>query len=127
MTCIDYLAVVLLEALPLHGGTVTYPADGEPRVIMHTVGFSDLLDEAFDQLTPSARGERAVLLRVLSTLHRLADRARDEEQRTSLRRQVERVLEAAAGETKLAGDRLLLQAQASAVLERLGRPETGGR
>ncbi len=129
VTCIDYLAVVLLEALPLQGGTVMYPANGEPRVILHTVGFSGLLDEAFDQLTPSARGERAVLLRVLSTLSRLADRVREEEHRTSLRRQVERVLEASRDETTLAGDRLLIQAQADAVLERLGtrRHEEGVR
>ena len=122
VTCIDYLAVVLLEALPLRGGRVVYPRDAEPRVVMHTVGFVDLLDVAFDQLTPAARGEHAVLLRVLSTLSRLADSAREAEHRTSIRRQVERVLEASRDETKLAGDRLLIQAQADTVLERLGPP-----
>ena len=119
VTCIDRLGVILVEAMPLQGGELVFPPDGEPRVVVHRVGFTELLDESFDQLPVYAQGQHGVLLRVLSTLGRLADSACEQAHRTALRRHVERVLEVSGAGATLAGDRSLLQARADELLERL--------
>lgn len=127
VTCIDYLVVTLSAARTLRAGQVALRDErGRLRLVLQRVGFTQLLDLAFDQITVHGARMRDVLRRELGALERLADAdGLDDGEREALRRHVRRVLEVSQDSLSVAGDRLMIEVHAHRVLERLSVPGEG--
>lgn len=96
--CIDYLSAILVRLTSRRIATNQRFDGGELRVIARGPTFSSLLSEAFDQIRHNARGNVAVLTRLLEAIEVIAVRTRSERRRQLLRQQLE-LIHALAQET----------------------------
>jgi uncharacterized membrane protein len=82
--CVDYLSAILA-----HLAGCAFPArerccEGELRVVTTGQTFESLLSDAFDQIRSSARGNFAVLVRLLEAIRAVSDVTTDEARRRVL-------------------------------------------
>ncbi len=96
VTCVDYLTTILARLAPQQIPASHRYEDGELRVITVGPSFQTLLSEAFDQIRESARGNLAIMLRMLAALQTIASLTANPSRRKSLGDQVEWIAELAA-------------------------------
>lgn len=96
--CVDQLGVALCRlAERPRPSTVTTDDAGHPRVIAQGLTFGALLASAFDEIRRSGRDIPYILVRLLGTLERIAERAYRRVDLEALRKQAALVLVAARG------------------------------
>jgi uncharacterized membrane protein len=110
INCLDFLGAVLAR-LVVRQVEPTHRSDGELlRVIARGPTFANLLAEAFDQIRQNARGDVAVLTRMLEIIALLAQRTTEPDRRLALRRHAELVVETADRTVPASHDRAAIQA-----------------
>lgn len=93
--CVDYLSSILARLSRRRMPGETYSTEDGGCVIIRGPSFRGLLGEAFDQIRRNARGEIAVLSRLLDGLEVLLDLTQDGDRRQAIGEQVQWVAEAA--------------------------------
>lgn len=132
MACIDRLGAALARLAARRPAPGIYrDDDGTVRVEAEMLGFHDYVQTAFSQIRQHARGDVAVLGRMLETLDSLAPQLRNEAQRVAVRAQAEMVCRAARDAVPEGSDLDHLEARFRAVTEALEaheerRPREGG-
>jgi uncharacterized membrane protein len=120
--CVDYLTAILARLAPRQIPSSRRYEEGELRVLTIGPTFENLLAESFDQIRGSAKGNVAIMLRILGALQTIAGLTASPGRRRALRDQVlwinelaERTLESphdrARIDTRLAGVREALEAE----------------
>ncbi len=89
MMCVDYLSAILARLAPRPVPSSRRHEQGILRVIAIGPTFASLLADSFDEIRDSARGNVAMLLRMLGALETIASLAAGPSQRRALRAQVE--------------------------------------
>ena len=93
--CVDYLTAILARLVSRNIPSSHRYEEGELRVITIGPTFSGLVAESFDQIRGSAKGNVAVMLRMLGGLQTIAGLTSSPNRRRVLREQVERIAELA--------------------------------
>jgi uncharacterized membrane protein len=85
VACVDLLGetLVILAEVPAYGGN-WYADDGSLRLHVRPVRVARLVKQAFDQIRQAAADNPAVLVRILTTIGRLAPRLQRPEEHASL-------------------------------------------
>jgi uncharacterized membrane protein len=106
IACVDLLgeALTILEAAPSCSGR-WYDSHGTLRLLVRPVIVPRLVKQAFDQIRQAAADNPAVLIRLLSTIGRLAGSWRIAADRTALREQAFAVWETANSRVAVTMDR----------------------
>jgi uncharacterized membrane protein len=110
INCIDFLGAILAR---LAGRRVEprHRSDGERLlVIARGPTFASLLAESFDQIRQNARGDVAVLTRLLEIIETLARVTADPDRRRALRQQAEQIVETAGRTVPAAYDLKAIEA-----------------
>jgi uncharacterized membrane protein len=97
-------ALAILAEAPQIGGN-WYDSDGELRLQVRPLLLPRLVKQAFDQIRQAAADNPAVLIRLLSTIGRLAPKMQDAEDRHALLEQATAVWETANTRTLVNMDR----------------------
>jgi uncharacterized membrane protein len=97
-------ALTIMVAAPRIGGS-WYDSDGKLRLQVRPLLLPRLIKQAFDQIRQAAADNPAVLIRLLSTIGRLAPKMQDTEGRTALLEQATAVWETANTRTLVNMDR----------------------
>jgi len=119
VTCVDYLTTILARlATQLIPSSHRYE-NGELRVIAKGPSFQSLLSDAFDQIRESAKGNVAVMLRMLAALQTIASLTTSPGRRQSLRDHVQCIAELAARTIESPQDRGRFEHELARVLEAL--------
>lgn len=93
--CVDYLTAIFVRLVDRRI-TMSHRLDqGELRVIMRGTSFESLLAEAFDGIRQNAKGNVAVLSRMLDALQTIASLTASQRQRWAIREQVQWIAELA--------------------------------
>ncbi len=103
--CIDYIGVILHHAMQLPRLPELHEDRGKPRLILRQHGTSHLTDIALNEIRQNARGNVAILLRLLRLLRQLREDITDSELRAHLRGHVLLVAEDAKRHTPEPADR----------------------
>jgi len=103
--CVDYLTTILARIAPRQIPPLRRYEDGELRVIANGLSFESLLAESFDQIRSSAKGNVAVMLRMLGAFNTLAGLSASPQRRRVLREQVQWIAELAERTVESAHDR----------------------
>ena len=121
--CVDYLTAILAR-LAVRRITTSHWMDdqGELRVMARGPSFEGLLNEAFNQIRQNARGNVAILSRMLGALQTIADLTASLSRRWLLRQKVEEIAEAAERTIVSPHDRVRFERRLARVREAL---ETG--
>jgi uncharacterized membrane protein len=117
--CVDYLTAILARIAPRQIPSSCRYEEGELRVIAKGPSFESLLDESFDQIRSSAKGDLAIISRMLDALHTLAGVTASPQRRRTLREQVERLAELAERTVESSHDRSRINARLTRVREAL--------
>jgi uncharacterized membrane protein len=120
--CVDYLTTILARIAPRQIPPLRRYEDGELRVIAKGLSFGSLLAESFDQIRSSAKGNVAVMLRMLGAFKTLAGLSASPQRRRVLREQVQWIAELAERTVEFAHDRTKIYTLIERVRETL---ETG--
>ena len=91
--CVDYLSAILARLAPRKIPSSHRYADGELRVISMSPTFASLVAGSFDEIRGSARGNVAILLRILDALLTIESLTEFSHRRLVLREQAERIAE----------------------------------
>lgn len=83
--CIDYIGVILHHAIQLTRLPDVHEDRGKPRLMLPQHGTDHLLDIALNEIRQNARGNVAVLLRLLRLLRQLREDVKDSTLRAHLR------------------------------------------
>ena len=97
LTCIDYLGALLIQVANRRSPLEERDADGKLRVIMADPKFEELLGLAVDEIRQHARGNTAVLERLLTMLDSVNDVTRHSGRRRAVLREMELVRATAEG------------------------------
>jgi uncharacterized membrane protein len=111
IACADLLGeglIILAEAPQIRGSW--YDAEGTLRVQVRPLLFPRLVKQAFDQIRQAAADNPAVLIRLLSTIERIAPRMRNAEDRTALLEQANAVWETTNSRPLISMDRADIEA-----------------
>jgi len=119
VTCVDYLTTILARLAPRHIPASHRYEGGELRVIAIGPTFQSLLSEAFDQIRESAKGNLAIMLRMLAALQTIASLTANPSRRQALREQLECIAESAARTIESPHDRARLESRLTRVREAL--------
>jgi uncharacterized membrane protein len=103
--CVDYLTTILARIAPRQIPPLRRYEDGELRVIAKGLSFESLLAESFDQIRSSAKGNVAVILRMLGAFKTLAGMSAGPKHRRVLREQVQWIAELTERTVEPAHDR----------------------
>ena len=103
--CVDYLTAILARLAPRPIPSPHHWVEGELRVIAKDPNFESLLNTAFDQIRCSAKGNVAILLRILEALQVLAGLTTGPRRRRAIFAQMQKVAELAARSVDSAHDR----------------------
>jgi uncharacterized membrane protein len=95
VTCVDYLAAILVRLANRRIPTNHRLDEGQLRLIARGPSFDCFLNESFDQIRQNAEGNEAVLNRLLQALESIAGATVHAGRRQSIRRQAELTLSAA--------------------------------
>jgi uncharacterized membrane protein len=120
--CVDYLTAILVRLAPRQIPSSRRYEDGELRVIAKGPSFEGLLAESFDQVRSNARGNVAIMLRMLGALQTIASRTASPQRRRALREQVQWIAELAERTLDSTYDRARIDTRLAHVCEAL---ETG--
>jgi len=105
VTCVDYLTAILARIAPRQIPSSRRYEEGELRVIAKGPSFESLLAESFDQIRSNAKGDIAVLSRMLDALQTLASVTVSPHRRRMLCEQVQWIAELAERTVESAHDR----------------------
>jgi uncharacterized membrane protein len=115
--CVDYLSAILARLAPRQVPSSRRYEEGELRVMAIGPTFANLLAEAFDQIRGSAKGNLAVISRMLDALQTVAGLTASAPRRRALREQVEWIAELAGRTVEFAHDRARIDTQLARVRE----------
>ncbi len=119
MTCIDRLSAALCEiARRRMPPAVYYDDDGNLRLVLDQTDFAGVCNAAFNQIRQHARGNAAVVIRLLEGLQRLAGQVRTDEQRAAVWRHA-RMVHRTASDLPEPADRENVDARLEAVREEI--------
>ena len=117
--CVDYLTAILARLAPRQTPSSHRYEEGELRVITIGPTFEDLLAESFDQIRGSAKGNVAIMLRILGALQTIAGLTASPGRRRALRDQVLWITELAERTLESAHDRARIDTRLASVREAL--------
>jgi uncharacterized membrane protein len=103
--CVDYLTAILARIAPRQIPSSHRYEEGELRVIAKGPSFESLLAESFDQIRSIAKGDVAILSRMLDAINTLATLTASPHRRQALREQVQWIAELAERTVESAHDR----------------------
>ncbi len=115
--CVDYLSAILAQLALRQVPSSRRYEEGELRVMAIGPTFASLLAEAFDQIRGSAKGNLAVMSRMLDALQTVAGLTAIASRRRALREQVEWIAELAGRTLESAHDRARIDTQLARVRE----------
>jgi uncharacterized membrane protein len=117
--CVDYLTAILARIAPRPIPSTHRYEEGELRVIAKGPSFESLLAESFDQIRSSAKGDVAILSRMLDAYDTLASVTAHPHRRRALRDQVQWIAELAERSVESAHDRATIDRRLAGVRETL--------
>ena len=117
--CVDYLSAILARLSPRQTPSPYRYADGELRVIAEGASFESLLAESFDQIRSNAKGNPAVMLRMLGAIQILISLTASPQRRRALSEHVQWIAELAERTLASAHDRAGIDARLALVREAL--------
>jgi uncharacterized membrane protein len=118
--CVDYLTAILARlALRKIPSSHRYE-DGVLRAITIGPTFASLVAESFDQIRDSAKGNVAIMLRMLGALQTIASLTASASRRRVLREEMESIAELAARTIEAPHDQARFQNRLARVREALG-------
>ena len=117
--CVDYLTAILARLAPRQIPSSRRYEEGELRVIAIGPTFEDLLAASFDQIRSSAKGNVAIMLRMLGAIQTIAGLTAGPSRRRALREQVQWIAELAERTIESAHDRERLESRLARVREAL--------
>jgi uncharacterized membrane protein len=106
LMCVDYLTTILARIAPRQIPPSRRYEDGELCVIAKGPSFESLLDESFDQIRSYAKGDVAIMSRMLGGLQTLAGLTSSPHRRQSLRKHVHWIAELAKRTIESAHDQV---------------------
>jgi uncharacterized membrane protein len=119
VTCVDYLTAILARLAPRPIPSSRRYEEGELRVIAKGPSFESLLAESFDQIRSSAKGDVAIMSRMLDAFQTLAGLTAGPHRRRALREQVQWIAELAERTVESAHDRARIDTRLARVREAL--------
>jgi uncharacterized membrane protein len=119
VTCVDYLTVILARLAPRHIPSSHRYEEGELRVIAKGPSFANLLAESFDQIRRNAKGDVAIMSRMLDALQTIATLTASPHRRRAIGEQVQWIAELAERAVESAHDRARIDARLAHVRETL--------
>ena len=117
--CVDYLTTIIARIAPLQIPSSRRYEDGELRVIAKGPGFESLLAVAFDQIRSNAKGDVAIMLRMLGALQTIAGLTASPHRRQALGAHVRWIAELADRTLASAHDRARIDTRLKRVYEAL--------
>ena len=117
--CVDYLSAILARLASRQIPSSYRYEEGELRAITIGPTFASLLTESFDQIRGSAKGNLAIMSRMLDALQTLAGLTTSTSRRRALREQVRWIAELAERTLESAQDRARIDTQLARVREAL--------
>ena len=117
--CVDYLTAILARLARGKSPHRSRYEEGELRVIAKGPSFESLLAESFDQIRSSAKGDVAIMSRMLDALQTLASLTASPHRRRALGEQVQWIAELAERSVESAHDRATIDARLARVRETL--------
>ena len=115
--CVDYLTAILARLASRPIPSSRRYEDGELKVITIGPTFASLVAESFDQIRVSAKGNVAIMLRMLGSLQTIASRTSSPNRRRALRDQVISISELADRTIESAHDRARFESRLARVRE----------
>jgi uncharacterized membrane protein len=117
--CVDYLATILARIAPRGIPSSYRYEDGELRVIAKGPSFESLLAASFDQIRSNAKGDVAIMLRMLGALQTIAGLTTSPHRRGALGEQMQQIAELAARTVDSTHDREQIDTRLERVYEAL--------
>jgi len=117
--CVDYLTAIMARLASRNIPSSRRYEDGQLRVITIGPTFEGLLAESFDQIRGSAKGNAAIMLRMLGALQTIAGLTARPGQRRALREHVQWIAELAERTLESAHDRARIDVRLARVRETL--------
>lgn len=117
--CIDYLTVILARIAPRQFPSSRCYEEGELRVIAKGPSFEDLLAGSFDQIRNSAKGDVAIMSRMLGAFQTIASLTGSPKRRQAIREQAQWIAELAERTLKSSHDRARIDTLLARVRETL--------
>lgn len=119
MMCVDYLTTILARLASRQIPSSRRYEEGELRVIAKGPSYESLLAESFDQIRSSAKGDFAIMSRILDAFQTLAGLTASPHRRRALREQVQWIAELAERTVESGHDRARIDAGLARVRETL--------
>jgi len=116
---VDYLSAILARLAPRQTPSSYRSADGELRVITEGASFESLLAESFGQIRSNAKGNLAIMLRMLGAIQTLISLTASPQRRRALREHVQWIAELAERTLESAHERAGIDARLALVREAL--------
>jgi uncharacterized membrane protein len=117
--CVDYLTTILARIAPRQIPSSRRYEDGELRVIIKGLSFESLLAESFDQIRSNAKGNVAIMSRMLHAFQTLASLSAGPQRRRALREQAQWIAELAERTIESPHDRARINTLLARVRETL--------
>ena len=117
--CVDYLTTILARLASQQIPSSRRYEEGELRVIAKGPSYERLLGESFDQIRSNAKGNVAMISRMLDAFETLANVTAGPDRRRALREQVQRTAELAERTVEFSHDRATLAAALARVRQTL--------
>jgi uncharacterized membrane protein len=117
--CVDYLTAILARIAPRKIPSLYRYEEGELRVIAKGPSFESLLAESFDQIRSNAKGDVAILLRMLGAIQTLTSLTTSPQRRRALHEQVQWIAELAERTIESTHDRARIETRLANVCEAL--------
>ena len=117
--CVDYLTAILARLASRPIPSSHRYEEGELRVIAIGPTFASLVAESFDQIRGSAKGNVAIMLRMLGALQTIASLTASPSRRRALREQVQWIAELAERTIESPHDRARFESRLARVREAL--------
>ncbi len=115
--CVDYLTAILARIAPRQIPSSRRYEEGELRVIAKGPSFESLLAESFDQIRRNAKGDVAIMSRMLGAFQTLASLTDSPRRRRALGEQVQWIAELAECSLESAHDRAKIDTRLARVRE----------
>ena len=103
--CVDYLTVILARIAPRQFSSSRRYEKGQLRVIAKGPSFEDLLGGSFDQIRNSAKGDVAIMSRMLGAFQTIASLTGSPKRRQAIREQAQWIAELAERTLESSHDR----------------------
>jgi uncharacterized membrane protein len=117
--CVDYLTAILARIAPRQIPSSHRYEEGELRLVAKGPCFESLLGESFDQIRRIAKGDVAILSRMLDAFQTLASLTSSPPRRRALREQVQWIADLAERTVESAHDRATIDRRLACVRETL--------